>query len=301
MSSTSLQEDYTLKIRKKQALFSEKKKRNFKIISYMHDIGMSKQANRIYWCGDRVALNEKGQIVGANLCRERFCALCSHLRAEKWRRQTWRVMKYLKQNSEKEIEYIFLTLTYPNCSGKDLPTTLKFLQESYNRLTCNRKYKKICLGSIKALEITVNDKGMFHPHYHVLIAVDKDFYFRSGYIGQKEFQKMWEQACKTEETRICHVEKVTSDIEGAIETVKYTLKDTDVRSKEIFETLYFSIKGKRCITYSGIIQEARKILDLDDVEAKDANLTELDVTFDTIPKVLLEWNYGANRYIEKYL
>ena len=81
---------------------------------------------------------------------------------------------------EDNYDFLFLTLTVPNCTGYDLPETIDNLQYGFRRLLQMKKFKNAVKGYFKALEVTINKKrfctAMYHPHYHVILAVDKSYF-----------------------------------------------------------------------------------------------------------------------------
>src|SRR5699024_8541674 len=81
---------------------------------------------------------------------------------------------YLKQEEKKEI--IFLTLTAKNVEADEQNEEIKHYNQSFQRLMQRKEVKQIVKGYARKLEITYNEeRDDYHPHFHVLIAVDKNY------------------------------------------------------------------------------------------------------------------------------
>ena len=115
-------------------------------------------------------------------CRNRFCVNCQILINSY---HAWRLKPVLREYELEGYKPYFLTLTVPNCKFGDLRTTIKKMNDNYNKLFKKfnsddkyRMYKDRLMkiyGSIKVLEISVNhEKQEFHPHFHVLVLLQPD-------------------------------------------------------------------------------------------------------------------------------
>src|SRR5690625_5336380 len=61
-----------------------------------------------------------------------------------------------------------------------------------------KEIKTIVKGYVRKLEITYNEKrDDYHPHFHVLLAVDKNYFNNSwSYIKRDRWLKLWQQVTK---------------------------------------------------------------------------------------------------------
>jgi len=108
----------------------------------------------------------------------------------------------------------FLTLTVPHNKYTDLSLLMAQIRDANKFMTQHRQYKKLmkeigCIGQVKALEVTYSDKNGWHPHYHILIFVDKHEEIFSGNSDKNGKQKhsaygkhikdaicdLWDRAC----------------------------------------------------------------------------------------------------------
>ncbi|WP_235044485.1 MULTISPECIES: protein rep [Fusobacterium] len=81
------------------------------------------------------------------------------------------ILEYLK--SSFDYEFLFLTLTVPNVAGDELVRELNKQYEAIQRLTKRKEFKAVSKGYVRKTEITYNqERNDFHPHIHMLIAVD---------------------------------------------------------------------------------------------------------------------------------
>src|SRR5699024_11497002 len=78
---------------------------------------------------------------------------------------------------EEKKEFIFLTLTAPNVPADELNDEIKHYNQSFQRLMQRKEVKQIVKGYARKLEITYNEeRDDYHPHFHVLIAVNKSYF-----------------------------------------------------------------------------------------------------------------------------
>src|SRR5699024_7768737 len=119
-------------------------------------------------------LEKKKQHRG-NTCKNRFCPICAWKKSRKDALALSVMMAYLKQVEKKE--FIFLTLTAPNVQADELNDEIKHYNQSYQRLIQRKEVKQIVKGYARKLEITYNEeRDDYHPHFHVLIAVNKSYF-----------------------------------------------------------------------------------------------------------------------------
>ena len=162
--------------------------------------------------------------------------------------------------------WVLLTLTVQNCRVEDLNETCRHLNKSFRKLTRGAKLAKYLdprresskdkngqpiAGYYKALEVTkesdVFDKkgnlirkgreGYAHPHIHVLLHLPAS-YFSHGYITQKEWSELWQNAAGLDYEPVIDVRTVTSKkgvedkfqglFDAVMEVTKYPNKAADL-------------------------------------------------------------------------
>src|SRR5699024_4533287 len=166
-------------------------------------------------------------------------------------------MQYLKEEEQKE--FIFLTLTAPNVKAAELEDEINHYNHSFQKLMQRKEVKTIVKGYVRKLEITYNEKrDDYHPHFHVLLAVDKNYFNNSwSYIKRGRWLKLWQQVTKNSLITQVDVRKVSNSKDDKVfEVAKYSDKDSEyLVNREVFNTFSKAIKGKRILSYSGLFIE----------------------------------------------
>jgi len=301
------------------------------------------------------------RLQAANFCRIRLCPMCQWRKSLKAYSQMRKILDWCEENSKFRLRYIFCTLTVQNCQGEQLADTISLMLKGFNRLM---QYSAIAgpkggtpvvKGWYRSLEITHDvdeiisqkrynkarkyydargispgDKNpgfdTYHPHFHVLWAVDPSYFKTKDYISQKKLTELWQKAARldyppTVDIRI--VKGVTVDdvseagarsLEGieeigmkkaVCEISKYATKDADyvipddydlsVRSVQILDK---ALERRRLIARGGIFAKAWRTLGLD--EPEDGDLVHLDSEnediYNAAPDVVYVWHFGYNQY-----
>ena len=237
-------------------------------------------------------LEKKKQHKG-NTCKNRFCPICAWKKSRKDALALSVMMAYLKQEEKKE--FIFLTLTAPNVKADKLNDEIKHYNQSFQRLMQRKEVKQVVKGYARKLEITYNEeRDDYHPHFHVLIAVNKSYFTQTTqYINRDRWLELWKQVTKNPLITQVDVRKVRSLKENRIyEIAKYSAKDSDyLINQEVFEVFYKALKGKRLIVFSGLFKDAMakfKKGELDDYKDQDK----------TKYVYAIMYNWGGKKYLE---
>ena len=239
----------------------------------------------------------------AYFCKLRLCPMCSFRRSLKVFGQVSKVMDYMIKNTD--YEYIFLTLTAKNVYGNELESELDKYFNGFNLLTKRKEFKAISKGFFRALEITRNwEMNEYHPHFHVIIAVDKSYFTNTGYyISQKRWRELWQSCMGLSYDPYIDIRKIKPNIniktDGEVfinyskaiaEVAKYTVKSSDVifelsgktkrqigkkaveqiqkayepLTDETVVTLDKALHHRRLVAFAGELKIAHKLLNLDD-------------------------------------
>ena len=262
----------------------------------------------------------------ASFCKNRLCPMCNWRRSKKIFGQVAKIVDELDKTNN--YDYIFLTLTLKNCNGNELGDSIDLISKSFNRMfSDNRKVKNICEGYFRSIEVTYNKKdNTYHPHIHCIIVVDKGYFSwrNEDYIKTEEWVSIWQYYLKVDYTPIVDVRKVKSksyNNNGIIEISKYSgvaeISKYTVKSKDIIITrnngdvneeltdnniyiLHFALKGKRLVTFGGIMKELHKKLNLEDMNSDNVDLIRTDVEDDNniLNYIILKykWSVGISNY-----
>ena len=229
---------------------------------------------------------EKRKLMQANSCKNRFCPICAYRKARKDGLKHMIMMKKLK--IDKKYSFIFLTLTAPNVPGEELEKEIKDYVSSFKRLTKLKEFQAINKGYIRKLEVTYNaDRDDYHPHYHILLCVNKNYFTSRDYIKQKKWLEMWQLAKRDNNISVVDVRRVKDSEEDNVylEISKYTAKDSDyIHNKKTFDVFYDALKGKQVITYNKIFKDLAKKYDTGELDyLKDIDETKY------VYRVIYKW------------
>jgi plasmid rolling circle replication initiator protein Rep len=271
----------------------------------------------------------------AYFCQLRLCPVCNWRRSLKIFSQVSKIIQSIEE--DKEYAYLFLTLTQKNVSAEELDKMLDDMMKAWHRFLGYKKVKDVVKGAYRGLEITydkepkitkkmyqekkdyykklglkVGDKNpnfdMYHPHFHVLIAVNKSYFSGSSYLKHEEWQKLWAKAMRLDYTPQVNVKRVKGNTAEAVaEVAKYSAKDSDYviekdldLSMNVVETLDYALQGRRLVSFSGIMKEWHKKLNLDDAEDGDLVHIETEKDEELEGELTLEtyaWNVGYMNYV----
>lgn len=233
----------------------------------------------------------RSKIVKANRCMNRFCPICMATKARKEAYMLLIILKFL--SCAKGYEFIFLTLTVPNVTGNELVRELDEQYLALKRLIQRKKFKAISNGFIRKTEITYNQKrNDFHPHIHMLIAVNKSYFTeKSLYVSQHKWQEIWKKCKKDNSITQVNVKKANES--SFKELAKYEAKDFDMLgySQEVFDVFYKALKGRKTLTFNGCFQEAKKMYK----EGKLDEYKEVDKT-EYVDTFFHMFNYSKSKY-----
>jgi len=275
--------------------------------------GYERRAALMQYCGDQLTFaiepeTEIKHLVGGNLCRDRLCPQCSWLRSRKVFGQVSRVMDAMPTG----MAFIFATFTVKNCEGDKLSKELDALMYGWNKLT-KRKELKPVKGWFRALEITYNNRtDTYHPHYHVIFAVNESYFKSRDYLRHSAWMSLWRDCCGLDYDPSVDVRRIRAAADGRIqnavkEVAKYTVKlsallkvDDLQKALEPVKTLAPAMSGRRLVAFGGLAKELHKKLDLDDPECgelTEARELRADVQY---AMEVYRWRSGAWFIDEEY-
>lgn len=166
-----------------------------------------------------------------NSCRVRLCPVCAWRRTLKISSHARKIFTHIETDEEHKgkYDYLFLTLTVPNCWGYQLSDAIEHLMKSFDRLMKRRELKRIVVGWYRGLEVTFNkyefitnglyqrckyyfdarglkvgDKNpnfnTYHPHFHVILVVPKSYLnnpsSERGYLTNAKWLEIWRECAR---------------------------------------------------------------------------------------------------------
>lgn len=275
--------------------YENKKGLNVLATRYLDEYLSPKMLQRFGECGEWIqfATTEnftKTKVFRANFCKHRFCPMCNMRKAYK---DTLKIGIMLEAMAEKEEqEFIFLTLTVPNCKGEELPSVLDDMNKAVKKMFERKRIKDSINGYIRKIEVTTDQAktinkawykkrkeycekhglkvgepnsnyNTYHPHMHFILMVNKDYFTKHSkkYITQAEWLSIWQEINGSEAVGL-DIRKVQDRGQStAIEEIaKYSAKDSDLyHSQSVFLTFLLALKGRQLLTYSGIAKKYAKL------------------------------------------
>ena len=171
-----------------------------------------------------------------NFCRLRICPSCQTRKAYKEFDTMKRVaMRTLELHPT--MKFLFLTLTVPNIPLEKLRDELTHITASWHKLIRRRGVSPVIKGFHRAIEITYNyERNDYHPHLHIILAVNSRYFKSDEYIKHERWQEMWMESTGYTEDRIgsklqVNIKRLKADkngseidVGGIAEACKYSLK-----------------------------------------------------------------------------
>ena len=182
------------------------KQQNEILATAFADLGWEKYAERCPHCLSWLEFLEcianpehPRKLSSAHFCKIRICPCCQKRRSFKAGETMLAVAKEALVR-QPTLKFLFLTLTVPNVELEELSDTLTHITQSWHRLKNRKKVKRIIKGYHRAIEITYNaDRGDYHPHMHIILAVNSRYFKSEDYINHEDWLSMWQQSTRQPE------------------------------------------------------------------------------------------------------
>lgn len=300
------------------------KKSTMELAESYKRLGMNKHY-RVSECGSflefkRFVQDNSLKLNRSNFCKVRLCPMCSWRRSLKTFGQVSKVMDYAL--GQKDYRFIFLTLTCKNVYGEELSEQLDKLFHSFKKLTERKAVKQAVKGWFRALEVTHNldgtskDYDTFHPHFHIILAVNKSYFTdKKYYLSHEKWTSLWKSCLKVDYTPIVDVRafktgKKSHVSKSVAESAKYAVKSNDfiIRDKdgaideEMTDDSVFildkALANRRLVAFGGEFKEIHKLLNLDDMENGDLINTDNEELREDLDYVIerYKWHIGYRQY-----
>jgi plasmid rolling circle replication initiator protein Rep len=263
-----------------------------------------KKQKRICDCGRFIQFNQyknisteeiKRKVEQAFMCDYRYCPLCNYYRICSVSPQMVRI---LEQEQAKGNKILFLTLTVPNCQYSDIRKTISDMNKAYARLIRLDFFKHV-EAWIRTTEVTFNTKGEAHPHFHIALSINENYFKKGNYKTTREWSKIWSKAYKSDKSLIVDIRKAYKssrhskrdlDIQSTVkELAKYCIKSTDlqkIKTSKNMEIIFNELKGLRFIATSQNIK-------LSEAKKEDLNQNEWEL----IESIILKYYPDMKKYL----
>ena len=284
MENKSLEESLTKPTQKKMMMND--------FINFMEDKPL--KLDRLKECGNFIKFQSsedktKFMLSGGNFCNNRFCPFCSWLKAK---RTAFELLELIKVVEYKEkFAFLFITLTAPNVPKEKLREEIEEFNVSFKRLFQTKEFKVFNKGFIRKLEITYNEeRDDYHPHFHLVVAVNKSYFTSRNYMSKKRLLKLWQRAKRDTSITQVDIKPCRMDtVKQVMELATYSAKQGDLyKSKEIFDGFYEGLFRKKLLVYNGIFKEYKKKIEVGEIDP--AEVIELNQLLEEATKEFyLQW------------
>ena len=275
------------------------------------DTALLQRARKMEPCGRRLlyAIDGNGEtrLESALFCRQRICPVCQ------WRRslKAYRIMTDAVERIGDACSYQLLTISRPNVRYEQLKNELVTLYKNASALFRLDRVKAAIKGFYRALEVTYNpDRDDYHPHFHIITAVNKSYYHSRNFIKRDDMVAFWNEVNGHDRTAAGHdlvvdwrkVRDLNHDIS---EVAKYCCKPfsgyahrSDAWDIAITQARMTNdiLAGKRLVQTGGVIREAiRAAGELRAAEQQDGDLCD-DVQDDNV-LIRIAYRYCDGVYV----
>ena len=284
MENKSLEESLTKPTQKKMMMND--------FINFMEDKPL--KLDRLKECGNFIKFQSsedktKFMLSGGNFCNNRFCPFCSWLKAK---RTAFELLELIKVVEYKEkFAFLFITLTAPNVPKEKLREEIEEFNVSFKRLFQTKEFKVFNKGFIRKLEITYNEeRDDYHPHFHLVVAVNKSYFTSRNYMSKKRLLELWQRAKRDTSIIQVDIKPCRMDtVKQVMELATYSAKQGDLyKSKEIFDGFYEGLFRKKLLVYNGIFKEYKKKIEVGEIDP--AEVIELNQLLEEATKEFyLQW------------
>lgn len=261
-----------------------KKVANLLLAQAYEDIDHAK-AVRLASCASQLVFysfsDGRKRLKSANFCRVRLCPMCSWRRALKTYGAMRKILAHLSETHK--YAYLFLTLTVRNCHKEDLSDSLDLMMAAWNRFRGDKRVIRACRGWFRACEVTHNvdyaspNFDTYHPHFHVLLAVNPSYFASRDYLSQDAWVAIWKRCLGVDYDPVVDVRRVRGDDAKAVaEVCKYSVKEDDFilpydwdLTVDSVRVLDAALHHRRFVAYGGVFKEVKRLLSVKDGEDDD--------------------------------
>lgn len=305
---------------KQVSAYAEKKKRNLYYAAALERLHEYKKADRVRDCATRLTYattpDGKNHLIGANFCRDRLCPVCVFNRSKEIFRELSGVLALALDDGK--FQCLMLTLTIKSVPAAELRQALDGMFSAWNRFASAPSTKGVIEGWFRGLELTYNPiKDTYHPHFHVLLLVDGDYFHGPNYRRPEAWSKAWQRAARLDyipvtDIRAIHAKGQTVEGAGqtapiraaAKEAAKYTTKDSDYLPPDIYgehddradqqlATISAALKGRRLYAYGGTLKLIAASVGEDKTIMNKALKNDLESVITSY-----RWVVGFRRYVK---
>jgi plasmid rolling circle replication initiator protein Rep len=249
----------------------------------------------------------KYRLVGGYTCQWAFCPFCEMRKAIRNAIMISAMMEYIRQVHNKE--FVFLTLTAPNVKADKLGEEITMFNKAFGLLFDQKEIRDMNHGYIRKLEVTYNkDRDDYHPHFHVVIAVNRGYFSGGRYIKRKRWLELWQKCMKDESITQVDVRKIKRKVDERTmtegfdmrEIAKYFAKVGDyTQNEKVFKAFYSALYRRQRLTFAGMFKDTKLLYEdgkLDGYIPEDTTVYFWEIAYKWM---LAEYVEKARRELDK--
>lgn len=241
----------------------------------------------------------------AEFCRVRLCPICMWRKSMAWRARFYEAWPRIISEYPK-ARYFHLVLTVPNCEIFDLRSVLNSINEAWDRMASRNTWPAI--GFIRSVEVTRDRKGFAHPHVHVLMMVNANYFDGKNYMSRDDWREYWLSALRIPlDSNYIHpfiraINGLDNLANTVLEVSKYAVKMKSMESilrnkpgQKWFLELDSQLSKTKAVTLGGIIRLMMRETEISDEELLHQ---EKDLIGDLIKDVRYDWILSKKSYVQ---
>ncbi|MEE3682093.1 protein rep, partial [Avibacterium paragallinarum] len=172
------------------------------------------------------------------------------------------------------------------------------------RLIGRKEVKKAVKGFIRATEVTKSGEQA-HPHFHVILAVNKSYFTDRTYIKTAQWAELWQDCLQVDYLPLVDARKIRQkgdqiELKAVLETLKYTTKiEHLIEDKDWFLELSDQLFKKRFIATGGCFKDVLKeeVSNEEMIKGEQSEEFDLEEEQEKLKKSLF---FGFDHQVKKY-
>ena len=219
-----------------------------------------------------------------NLCRERLCLNCAHVKARENARLLMKATENLPQR--------FLTFTVKNVTAKNLKNTMSYMRKAVKKMFRALNIKDYYEKYEITCKITELGEISLHPHIHILTPLNNFTFKRS--VANRLWAKYYNEFARINNKYLLTKNEIVDDnTKSCFEMSKYITKPTNITAETIpiFDE---QLKGVHLTQAHGLYRELIK-------NAKEffkTNKAELQEMLRDFDYMLISYIFDDQNYTE---
>lgn len=219
-----------------------------------------------------------------NLCRERLCLNCAHVKARENARLLMKATENLPQR--------FLTFTVKNVTAKNLKNTMSYMRKAVKKMFRALNIKDYYEKYEITCKITELGEISLHPHIHILTPLNNFTFKRS--VANRLWAKYYNEFARVNNKYLLTKNEIVDDnTKSCFEMSKYITKPTNITAETIpiFDE---QLKGVHLTQAHGLYRELIK-------NAKEffkTNKAELQEMLRDFDYMLISYIFDDQNYTE---